>query len=162
MPFRLTNQGEYAVRLMVYLASRNAGQRISAQEIADAQNIPPRFLRNIISEFAKRGFVRSFKGQGGGVELGDGAGDRTLLDIIEAVEGPIYLNVCMQGVDACEFSGQCSVHNVWHEAQDALRGILGSRRLTDMVTDNEGLASLVGVDAAQDICGQPDPERKRA
>ncbi len=82
MPFKLTNQGEYAVRMMVYLAGRGEGERISAQEIASRQNIPQGFLRNIISEFVKKGFVRSFKGQGGGIELAPGGRERSLVEVI--------------------------------------------------------------------------------
>lgn len=157
MPFRLTNQGEYAIRMMVYLAAHPEDQRVSAQEIAEAQHIPQRFLRNIISEFAKRGFLKSYKGQGGGIELAPGAEQSTLLEIIEVVEGPIYLNTCIQGEDICEFSGTCAVHDVWHQAQESLREILGSRRLKDMAVDNKAYVDLVGTPEASDICGSPDP-----
>ena len=125
MPFRLTNEGEYAIRLMVYLAGRESGKLTSARAIAEDQNIPQRFLRSIISQFAKLGFIKSFQGNGGGLRLATGAENRTLLEVIEAVEGPIYLNVCMQGEQACQFSAQCAVHMVWHEAQDAVQKILG-------------------------------------
>jgi len=155
MPFRLTNQGEYAVRLMIYLASRKGQRRIPAKEIAAAQNIPQRFLRTIVSEFAKQGFLRAFKGKGGGIQLAPGAENRSLLEVIEAVEGPIYLNTCMQGEDVCEFSGQCAVHQVWHQAQDALSRILGSQRLRDLARDNRQSATLVGLETNVDMCGMP-------
>jgi len=156
MPFRLTNEGEYAVRLMVYLAGRDHNELISAREIAQDQQIPHRFLRSIVSQFAKQGFVASVQGSGGGVRLADGAENRSLLEVIEAVEGPIYLNVCMQGQDICEFSGQCAVHLVWHEAQDAIRNILGKKTIKELSGHNMAAGSL-GSELPH-MCGVPAPD----
>jgi len=154
MPFRLTNAGEYAVRLMVYLAGRDPEQLVSAREIAENQNIPQRFLRSIVSQFAKQGFVNSYQGNGGGVRLAEGAAEKTLLDVIEAVEGPIYLNVCMQGKDVCQFSSACAVNLVWREAQDAIQKILGSKQLKELAQTNLDLAATL-VDPSQ-MCGVAD------
>ncbi|MBC8374509.1 MAG: Rrf2 family transcriptional regulator [FCB group bacterium] len=155
MPFRLTNEGEYAVRLMVYLAGRNRDQLVSAREIADNQDIPQRFLRTIVSQFVKLGFIKSFQGNGGGVRLAEGAENKTLLEVIEAVEGPIYLNVCMQGEVACQFSNHCAVHLVWHEAQDAIQKILGGKKIKELAQVNFDLAAK-GFGAGSDtMCGIP-------
>ncbi len=159
MPFRLTNQGEYAVRMMVFLANRPEKTRVPAKEIAAAQDIPQRFLRTIISQFAKLGFINAFKGNGGGIELANGAGELTLLQIIEAVEGPIYLNVCMQGQDICQFQGQCAVHEVWHAAQDAIQATLGGKRLKDLARTNQLFADNNDAATAAGLCGSPVPDR---
>jgi len=155
MPFRLTNEGEYAVRLMVYLAGRKRNELISAREIAQNQDIPQRFLRSIVSQFAKQGFVNSVQGNGGGVRLAEGAESRTLLEVIEAVEGPIYLNVCMQGEEICKFSSHCAVHLVWHEAQQAVQNILGGKTIAELAQVN--LTSLQGalIPSAGQMCGVP-------
>ena len=153
MPFRLTNEGEYAVRLMVYLAGRDQEHLVSAGEIAENQNIPKRFLRTIISQFAKKGFIDSFQGNGGGIRLAAGAENRTLLEVIEAVEGPIYLNVCMQGEAACQFSSQCAVHLIWHEAQQAIQKILGQKKIKELAQVNFDLAAS-GL-ASEPMCGIP-------
>ena len=157
MPFRLTNAGEYAVRLMVYLAGRDRNELISAREIAENQQIPHRFLRSIISQFAKQGFVTSVQGSGGGVRLAEGAEQRSLLDVIEAVEGPIYLNVCMQGDDICQFSNHCSVHLVWHEAQESIKAILGKKTISELSGHNLVKGSLLP--SAEQMCGVPALDR---
>ncbi len=69
------------------------------------------------------------------------------------MEGPIYLNICMQGQDVCEFSGQCAVHEVWHEAQDSLQRILGSRSLGTLANRNTRLAEGAGIVNPGDLCG---------
>ncbi|MEA3287721.1 MAG: Rrf2 family transcriptional regulator [Candidatus Marinimicrobia bacterium] len=155
MSFRLTNEGEYAVRLMVYLAGRDKEKLISAREIAENQNIPQRFLRSIVSQFAKQGFLKSFQGNGGGVRLADGAENKTLLEVIEAVEGPIYLNVCMQGEDACQFSSHCAVHLVWHEAQQAVVNILSKKKIKDLAETNLAIAASAILPDTGQLCGVP-------
>ncbi len=155
MPFRLTNAGEYAVRLMVYLAGRDQDQLVSAREIAENQNIPQRFLRSIVSQFAKQGFINSFQGNGGGIRLAPGAAEKTLLEVIEAVEGPIYLNVCMQGEAACEFSDHCAVHLVWHEAQEAIQKILGRKKIQELAQINFELSDGIMFPNTSQPCGIP-------
>lgn len=155
MPFRLTNAGEYAVRLMVYLAGRDCNELISAREIAENQSIPERFLRSIVSQFAKQGFVNSVQGNKGGVRLAEGAENKTLLEVIEAVEGQIYLNVCMQGEDDCQFSGQCAVHHVWQEAQDAVQRILGGKTIYELAHSNLGHAANENYSSTEQMCGVP-------
>ena len=144
---------------MVYLAGRDRDQLVSAREIAKNQNIPQRFLRTIVSQFAKLGFINSFQGNGGGVRLAEGAENKTLLEVIEAVEGPIYLNVCMQGGEACQFSNQCAVHLVWHEAQESIQKILGRKKIKELAQVNFDLAAG-GLGAGSDaMCGIPaNPE----
>ena len=157
MPFRLTNEGEYAVRLMVYLAGRDRDQLISAREIAENQNIPQRFLRSIVSQFAKQGFIKSVQGNGGGVKLAEGAENKSLLEVIEAIEGPIYLNVCMQGKESCHFSNQCAVHLVWHEAQQAIQNILGQKKIKELAQTNLDIAAGLHSFDGEQMCGVPIP-----
>lgn len=157
MSFRLTNAGEYAVRFMVYLAGRDPEEIISAREIAESQNVPERFLRSIVSQFAKLGFVNAYPGKGGGVRLAEGASDRTLKEIIEAIEGPIFLNVCMQGEDVCAYSDHCAVHLVWREAQEALTNILGGKTIRELAETNLLLAADLLHGNTEQMCGVPLP-----
>lgn len=158
MSFRLTNAGEYAVRFMVYLAGRDPEGIISAREIAESQNIPERFLRSIVSQFAKLGFVNAYPGKGGGVRLAEGSADRSLKEVIEAVEGPIFLNVCMQGEDVCAYSQHCAVHLVWREAQDALTRILGEKTIRELAQTNLLLAADLLRGNTEQMCGVPLPD----
>jgi Rrf2 family protein len=153
MPFRLTNAGEYAVRLMVYLAGREPQSVVSAREIAENQNIPQRFLRSIVSQFTKLGYLDSYQGNNGGVCLATGAENTSLLEVIEAVEGAIYLNVCMRGQEVCPFSETCAVHLVWREAQEAVQKILGGKTIRELAKTNLELAAAL-TNPSQ-MCGVP-------
>lgn len=140
MPFRLTNAGEYAVRLMTYLAGQPADKVVSAKEVAAAQSIPHKFLQTIISQFVKQGYLQSFKGVNGGINLAPEARNITLLAVIEAVEGPIALNVCMLGKGYCQYIGACSVHQVWHRAQQAMLDVLREQTIDELANANQIMA----------------------
>jgi len=140
---------------MVYLAGRAPNQVVSAREIAENQNIPERFLRSIVSQLARQGFVNSVQGNKGGVKLAAGAEHKTLLEVIEAIEGQIYLNVCMQGEDVCQFSDQCTVHLVWREAQDAIQRILGGKTLFELAHANLAHAAGSLYSGTEQMCGVP-------
>lgn len=132
MPFRLTNEGEYGVRLVVQLASLPPGERQSARQVAEIQDIPFHFLRVITTRLAKSGYIRSYRGKCGGLELTPRGRQASLLEIIEAIEGPIYLNICMLGDQICQFTQTCPVHPVWHRALAALRQILGGVTIQEL------------------------------
>src|SRR5690606_7279989 len=103
----------------------------STQEIASRQNIPTPFLAKIIAQLSLAGLVTTHRGAGGGVSLARPASDISLLQVIEALEGPIRLNRCTIEPDACPRNGTCPVHGIWAKAQTQLT------RLLDVTTFDE-------------------------
>jgi Rrf2 family protein len=123
----ISKKGDYAIRGMVYLAGQPPGRVALASEIARAMDVPPQFLAKILQQFGKLGLVRSFRGSGGGFQLARPPGEITLLEIVEAVEGPIMPNRCVISGGACNRETGCTVHPVWKKVQksvvDILRGV---------------------------------------
>ncbi|MDI6717066.1 MAG: Rrf2 family transcriptional regulator [Actinomycetota bacterium] len=117
---RLTMQGEYAVRAMLELAGQYGKGLISAKELASCQDIPPVFLTKILSSLAKNGLIVSHRGSRGGIELAKHPSSITLRAVIEAIEGPFKLNICLGEPGSYERRPTCKVHRVWHRAQDVL------------------------------------------
>jgi Rrf2 family protein len=128
----LTRKGEYAIRGIVYLASRPADQVCLLNDIAAAVDVPPTFLAKIFQQFSKIGLVKSFRGTGGGFMLGRPADKITLLDVVEAVEGPIIPNRCVVNDIDCDRSTVCNVHPVWMNVQSQVRGILDKVTLKEL------------------------------
>src|ERR1035437_2359682 len=106
----LTRKGEYAIRGIVYLASRPTDKVCLLSEIAEAVDVPQTFLAKIFQQFSKIGLVRSYRGTGGGFVLGRSPEQITLLEVVEAVEGPIVPNRCVSGQGECNRSSFCNVH----------------------------------------------------
>ncbi|MBI3754523.1 MAG: Rrf2 family transcriptional regulator [Deltaproteobacteria bacterium] len=124
--FRLGKAAEYAIRGMLHLSLKTDGETCGIEEIAKAQGVPPAYLAKLFQSLARKGFVKSFRGVDGGFILAKIPKDITLLEIIEAMEGRIYLNECLIYAGYCPKDNICPVHTVWKEAQkgfiDYLKG----------------------------------------
>ena len=128
----ISRRTDYGVRVIIDLASLPGDGRASTSEIADRQNIPAPFLAKIISQLSLSGLVYTYRGSGGGVSLARPASEISLLEVIEALDGPLQLNRCTIEPDACPQNGHCPVHDIWVQAQTGLSGLLGSTTFDDL------------------------------
>ena len=136
---QLTRDGEYAVRAVVFLASQPEGKVSLINEIAEVQEVPKSYLSKIMQHLTRAGLVKSRRGARGGFTLARPADSITLREAIEAVEGPIFLNVCLIRKGECHRDDFCPVHPVWKEAQKKLMEVLDSKTLADLVKDAEAI-----------------------
>ena len=121
---RLTRAGEYAVRCMLFLSCLGTGKIGSRLEIAQAMDIPAQFLGKIAQQLARAGYIEIVQGPKGGFRLVVPPEKVTLLGVIEAVIGQIYLNDCLMRPESCHRSPTCSVYQVWQKARNQLRQTL--------------------------------------
>ena len=121
---RLTRAGEYAVRCMLFLSSLGVGQIAGRKQIAGEMEIPDQFLGKIAQQLARVGFIEIVQGAKGGYRLLVSPDELTLLDVVEAVIGEIFLNDCIMRPSACNRSQACAVHRVWDKARRQLRETL--------------------------------------
>lgn len=128
----LTRKGEYAIRGIVYLAAQPADRVCLLSDIATAVDVPQTFLAKIFQQFSKIGLVRSYRGTGGGFLLGRAPEKITLLEVVEAVEGPIVPNRCVTGEGECNRANNCNAHPVWVKVQEQVRDILAKVTLKDL------------------------------
>jgi Rrf2 family protein len=131
---QLTRAADYAVRVMVHLAALPAGERATRVEMAVNGDVPEAFLSKILQSLTRSGLIVSHRGMAGGYVLGRPAEQVSVLDIVEAIEGPLQLNACVGPNPTCDRSTWCPVHHVWERAQQALTSVLRS----------ESIASLAG------------------
>ncbi len=141
---RLTTKSEYALLALIDLARHDSGGAVSVREIAERQAIPARFLEQVFAALRRAGLVRAVRGARGGFTLDGRAGSVSVLDIVEAVEGPLQPSVC-DGVrnGVCERSAICAAGGVWDRATKALRDVFASETLADLAREQAELdASL--------------------
>ena len=117
---QITRQADYAVRAVLHLARINGNQRAATSQVAQEQHIPPSFLAKIISQLSIAGLLHTSRGARGGVTLAREPKDITLLEVIEAIDGPIMLNECVGDSSTCTFDEDCPLRPVWCEAQNEL------------------------------------------
>lgn len=126
---------DYGFRAVVFLAGQQPGEMVEAQIIAREVVIPMRFLLKIMPSLIKAGIIRSQRGAGGGYSLARTPGEISLLDILEAIEGPIRLNRCLIDPVLCsrEAAPDCKVHRALGEIQDRLAADLARCRIADLL-----------------------------
>ena len=134
---RLTRAGEYAIRCILYMTSKGTETLISKKEIASRCAIPLQFLSKIAQELRKAGIIEIRQGPRGGFILTKNPADLTLLTVIEAIIGKIYLNDCIARPEQCTASSKCPVHKVWHKARRQLRRTLDSVTFEQLAKEPE-------------------------
>ncbi len=128
--FQISRRIEYGTRAMLFLASLPDGMTTSFREIARQMSIPEEFLAKILKTLVKASLVKSTRGARGGYALNVPASQISFLDVIEAVEGPVAVNVCTEKKhDACAFSLNCSMLPVWEQGQAAMLDVYRSTKL---------------------------------
>ena len=123
--FRLSRAAEYAIRGILYLSSKPDFEVCCIEEVAKAQDMPSPYLAKLFQSLVKKGYMRSFRGTGGGFALAKEPKDITLLEIIETIEGNMFLNECMIREGYCRNDASCPVHRVWKNAQRMFLDYLG-------------------------------------
>jgi len=118
---QITRQADYAVRAVLELASNGKVERLTAEEIARRRAIPLAFLSKTLGRLSESGIVSTQRGVKGGVSLGRPASQISLLEVVEAIDGPISLNECVLDEEVCRWTATCPVHDVWCSLQHSLR-----------------------------------------
>lgn len=129
---RLTRRGEYALRAALDLASLEEGRLARSQDIADRQDIPPKFLPQIINALAHADLIETVRGAAGGVRLAKPASEITVGAIVEIIDGPVALNECVVAGRPCGRRKGCTLAPVWDRAQAAMMEVLTSATLADL------------------------------
>lgn len=131
----LSRKSDYALRAVIYLARLPSNRFGRVSEIARAKDIPQAFLAQILPVLASRGLVRSQQGAHGGYVLARTPAEITFLEVIEAVEGPLRLNKCIDGNhNDCSILDSCEMQYVWTIAQNQTVDFLRNVTLADMLS----------------------------
>jgi Rrf2 family transcriptional regulator, cysteine metabolism repressor len=138
---RLTAKSEYGLLAAIDLACHYGEGPVSAREIAERRGIPGRFLEQLLVNLRRADLVAAVRGAHGGFELTREPSQVSVLDLVEALEGPLTASVCDNERDAgCARSASCAAAPVWAKATNALRDVFAET----------SLASLAGVQDTYD------------
>ena len=130
---RLTHLADYAVVMMTAAARREACARLSATDLAEETGVPLPTAQKLMQKLAAHGLLVGQRGSGGGYALARPVGDISLADIVEAVEGPIVLTMCADGVNhECALDQHCRVKPHMSVVGDAIRTSLSAVSLQEL------------------------------
>jgi Rrf2 family protein len=139
---QVTRASDYAIRVMIRLASLPLGERRSLGELAEATGAPESFLAKILQSLARAGLIASRRGKEGGFELLPRGLQASMRDVIEAIEGPLMLNVCLLPGETCDRKNKCLPHKAWEKAQQALVEVLEASKIADLASSQDGTVQI--------------------
>lgn len=123
----ITRQTDYAVRIVLHLASQTEDELVSISEIASTRRLPVPFVRRVVSRLAEVGILKTVRGAAGGVRLNRPSSEISLLDVVSCMEDSICPSPCVEEPEGCPFGRTCPVQGVWTDTtrvlQDHLRGV---------------------------------------
>ena len=132
---RLTHLADYAVVMMTAAARREPSARLSATELADETGVPLPTAQKLMQKLAAHGLLVGQRGSGGGYALARPVSEISLADIVEAVEGPIVLTMCADGVNhECALDAHCKVKPHMSIVGDAIRTSLNAVSLAQLTS----------------------------
>jgi Rrf2 family protein len=145
---QLTRAADYGVRVMIQLTAMAGNGRVSLPDLAHATGAPESFLSKVLQSLARAGLISSRRGQLGGFHISTRGAAASMREVIEAVDGVIFLNVCLIPGRSCSRKAHCPAHPVWIEAQQAMMRVLSRATIASLATPTspraaQGLAKLV-------------------
>ena len=133
-PKIISQKCRYALRAIFELACRDQSNVTKISELAAAQNVPPRFLENILVELKQAGFVASKRGNDGGYILTQSAEKLTVGQVIAFIQGAVKYNVVSYGIDSAR-NGDYAFSHLWQRLNDSISGIYNSTTFADLVKE---------------------------
>lgn len=140
---QLTRAADYAVRVMIYLAMLPPGERASLSSVVEATGAPDSFLSKVLQGLTRARLITSRRGPAGGFEISSVGRLASMREVVEAIDGPISLNVCVSQKRSCPRKSWCPAHPVWAKAQESLINVLSRAMIADLASGDVDLSTLV-------------------
>jgi Rrf2 family protein len=123
---------DYGLRAVIYLSGQDPERCCSIAEIAQQQGVPRNFLEKIIQDLMRSGLIKSKRGSCGGYTLARTPGAISFYDVIEALEGPVAVNACLDQHLGCDQLPRCTMVGVWSEVQRRVTEVLTQTTIADL------------------------------
>ena len=122
----------YAISVLSYMADHDE-EKYTAKQLNEILEIPWPYLRQLLTNLSKNGFIYSTRGRNGGFQLQKPSNQIILAEIIDSVEGLQVLETCIMGFTKCPFNHTCAMHEVWEETRDNILNILNNTTLDQLL-----------------------------
>jgi Rrf2 family cysteine metabolism transcriptional repressor len=130
---KISTKIRYGTRAMLELASHYGEGTIELREIAEKEDISPKYLEQVIVPLRTAGLVKSVRGSKGGYTLAKPPSNISLREIFEVLEGPVNLVDCLADPEACQRTSTCVTREIWKEVSDVIDKVFSSITLEEMV-----------------------------
>ncbi len=131
----VSTRAQYGMRALVEIAL--SSEPTSLKVVSERQNISQHYLEQIIAVLRRAGIVESTRGAYGGYRVARALDKVTALEVVELMEGSLAPVACVDDTDSCEHTGHCSTESLWHRVDNAVRDVLGSTTLAQLVAERQ-------------------------
>ena len=125
----------YALRATLYIAKNNSDGYVSISAISDDLKVSFHFLTKILQILTRHKLMKSYRGPNGGINLAKPAGDITVLEIVNIIDGEKTFRECILGLPNCDEKHPCPLHDKWISSCEDLKNSLASLTIKDLVLD---------------------------
>jgi Rrf2 family protein len=146
-----STMSEYAIRGLSELAVRAPDRQIMLDELVSGTDLPRDFLAKVFQKLVKGGILASSKGRGGGFRLARPLHEITLMNIVEAIEGPQPLDGCVVGLVACNDQMPCSQHDLYKPIRQRLKDYMNTTTLADLAASLKSKLAWQGSTRAMEL-----------
>jgi Rrf2 family protein len=146
---RINRQTDYAIRLILSLARREQGVRVSTTEVRKEMQIPPALAQRIVADLARGEFILTFPGRDGGLTLARPANEINLRQIVEKFEGKFFISDCLLDKGNCPFDNNCPVRFRWARLQSQMVQELEQITFEDLAQDALSINDLIPLGVSQ-------------
>lgn len=129
---KFSTKTRYGLRAVLEIA-RNESCPLKRKEIAAIQEVSDSYLENILIVLKSNRIIETIRGANGGYVLSRSPSQITVMEIVEALEGPLDLVECTFSPSVCRKSDQCITRSIWKELADSWRSILGNKTIADLL-----------------------------
>lgn len=139
---KLTKKADYALMAMKHLAERSAQSSsaqgsLSAKDVADAYGIPPEALAKILQKLAKAGLLHSQHGTNGGYTLARAAHTISAFEVIQAIDGPLFITSCITVRGECDQRDRCNIREPLRKVNESIEAVLKKIKVSHMREEPE-------------------------
>src|SRR5436190_5716614 len=134
---KLTKKADYALMAMKHLAERSSQASLSAKDVADAYGIPPEALAKILQKLVKAGLLHSQHGTNGGYTLARAAHTISAFEVIQAIDGPLFITSCITVRGECDQSDRCNIREPLRKVNESIEAVLKRIKISHMREEPE-------------------------
>jgi Rrf2 family protein len=134
---KLTKKADYALMAMKHLAEHCTEGSRSAKDVADAYGIPPEALAKILQRLTKAGLLQSQHGTNGGYTLGRPAHTISAFEVIQAIDGPLFITSCITVRGECDQSDRCNIREPLRKVNESIEAVLKRIKISHMREEPE-------------------------
>jgi len=134
---KLTKKADYALMAMKHLADHAGNGSASAKDVADSFGIPPEALAKILQRLAKAGLLHSQHGTNGGYRLARPAHTISAFEVIQAIDGPLFITSCVTVRGECGQSERCNIREPLRKVNESIEAVLRRIKISHMREEPE-------------------------